>query len=156
MHLAVKPARERERFMQHVMRRTARIFPSVSSLLIITSFIDEEYFAVPLQVVRRKLDGLRDSAVTSSVWKSDFKHPLETRPDLEVFMLDFAVPECDACNLASRISTRSARISGIPYDRLTFKVSSASFSITWSSALPSQSLLRTETRSLTLTNLKGR
>lgn len=66
---------------------------------------------------------MRDAIVTSSVWKPDFKKTLETYPEFETVFLDFAVPECDACHLGGRMSTITGRVSGKPYDRLTFEVS---------------------------------
>ncbi|KZT67736.1 hypothetical protein DAEQUDRAFT_728731 [Daedalea quercina L-15889] len=80
-----------------------------------------QYFAVPLQITRRKLVGMRDSLVTSSVWRTDYKKSLETYPDFEVHQLDFTVSGCDACHLGSRMSTRLGRLSGLPYDRDTFE-----------------------------------
>lgn len=82
----------------------------------------DDYFALPLTVIRRKIDGLRDSLVTSSVWRPEFKRPLEKRPNLEILELDFAIPTCDACHLGGRMSTRLGRVSGELYDRLTFQV----------------------------------
>lgn len=121
VHLALQPAEQRDFFVERVMQGMR---PSIQLCIPLKLLTDEEYFAVPLQVVRRKLDGLRDSAVTSSVWKSDFKRPLETLPNLELYMLEFAIPECDACNLGSRVSTRCAKVTGAPYDKSTYEVGS--------------------------------
>lgn len=82
----------------------------------------EEYFAVPLQVARRTLFGLRDSLVASSVWKPEFKKPVDTYPELDVLPLDFAVPACDACHLGGRMATLVGRLSGLPYDHWGFEV----------------------------------
>jgi hypothetical protein len=87
-----------------------------------TVLLGEEYFSVPLRVVRRKLTGLRDSLVTSSTWQPEFKKPLETYPEFDLLPLDFAVPSCDACHLGGRMSTLIGRLSGLPYDRLGFEV----------------------------------
>lgn len=84
----------------------------------------DRYFSVPLQIARRKLTGMRDSLVTSSVWRTEFKKPLETFPEFETVRMDFAVPACDACHLGGRVSTLTGRVSGDPYDRLTFEVGS--------------------------------
>jgi hypothetical protein len=101
--------------------------------------IDEEYFSVPLtvcisllylvlllisspQVARRKILGLRDSLVASSVWRPEFKKPLETYPELDMVQLDFAMPGCDACHLGARMSTLTGRLLGEPYDPLGFEV----------------------------------
>jgi hypothetical protein len=84
--------------------------------------LDEEYFSVPLRIARRKLSGLRDSLVASSVWRPDFKQQLEKYPTFELTGLDFAVPACDACHLGGRMSTLLGRVSGSPYDRFGFEV----------------------------------
>jgi len=84
--------------------------------------LDEEYFSVPLHIARRKLSGLRDSLVASSVWRPDFKQQLEKYPTFELTGLDFAVPACDACHLGGRMSTLLGRVSGLPYDRFGFEV----------------------------------
>lgn len=87
---------------------------------------------MPLTVARRKISGLRDSLVASSVWRPEFKKSLETYPELDLSQLDFAVPQCDACHLGSRVSTIQGRLSGSPYDRFGFKVSRPiHLSITW-------------------------
>jgi len=83
--------------------------------------LEEEYFAVPLQVARRKLSSMRDSLVASSVWRPDFKNSLETYPEFDLVPLDFAVPACDACHLGGRISTIMGRLSGSSYDRWGFE-----------------------------------
>lgn len=82
------------------------------------------YLSVPLQVTRRKLSGMRDSLVTSSVWRSDFKKVLETYPKFTLVRLDFAIPECDACHLGGRLSTLLGRLSGKSYDEYDFEVTS--------------------------------
>ena len=84
---------------------------------------EEEYFSVPLQVTRRKLSGMRDSLVASSVWRSDFKKVLETYPEFTLVRLRFAIPQCDACHLGGRLSTLLGRLSGRPYDEYDFEVS---------------------------------
>jgi hypothetical protein len=84
--------------------------------------LDEEYFSVPLIIARRKLDGLRDSLVASSVWRPDFKKQLQKYPTFELTGLDFAVPACDACHLGGRMSTLLGRVSGSPYDKFGFEV----------------------------------
>ncbi|KAL0071396.1 hypothetical protein AAF712_001253 [Marasmius tenuissimus] len=76
----------------------------------------EEYFSVPLKVFRRKLFGLRDSLVASSVWRPYFKRALEKHPDFDLLRMDFAVPGCDACHLGARMSTFQARLTGKGYD----------------------------------------
>lgn len=90
--------------------------------ILISCISDNEYFSVPLQIARRKLAGLRDSLVASSVWRPDFKNQLHKYPVLELSHLDFAIPACDACHLGKRMSTLLGRVSGAPYDRLGFQV----------------------------------
>lgn len=85
--------------------------------------LSDQYFSVPLQIARRKLSGMRDSLVASSIWRSDFKKSLETFPEFEVHHLEYSEPGCDACHLGSRMSTRLGRLSGLPYDPTTFEVS---------------------------------
>ncbi|KAH7926318.1 hypothetical protein BV22DRAFT_1033035 [Leucogyrophana mollusca] len=102
VHMAVRPKFERRTFMEQMLRV-------------------EEYFSVPLQITRRKLSGIRDSMVTSSVWRPSFKKPLEIYPEFELVYLDFSVPQCDACHLGGRVSTLLGRVSGIPYNRLDFE-----------------------------------
>lgn len=82
----------------------------------------DQYFSVPLQIARRKIMGIRDSIVTSSVWQPHYKKPLETYPVFEVISLQFSVPSCDACRLGGRVSTLTGRLSGEPYDKQTFQV----------------------------------
>ncbi|KAL0946865.1 hypothetical protein HGRIS_013031 [Hohenbuehelia grisea] len=81
----------------------------------------QQYFSVPLQMVRRKLAGLRDSLVASSVWRSEFKRALGKYPEFNLEDLQFAVPACDACHLGGRLSTRIGRLSGNSYDPTGFK-----------------------------------
>ncbi|KAF5373774.1 hypothetical protein D9758_000581 [Tetrapyrgos nigripes] len=102
VHIAVRPGLERHEFMVQTLKK-------------------EDYFSLPLNVTRRKLSGLRDSLVASSVWRSDFKKTLEKYPDLDVIQLDFAVAGCDACHLGSRTSTLCGRLLGHPYDRVGFE-----------------------------------
>ncbi|PFH54330.1 hypothetical protein AMATHDRAFT_78594 [Amanita thiersii Skay4041] len=97
VHIAVHPAPERHRFMKKQIR-------------------DEEYFAVPLAVVRRKITSIRDSLVASSTWRPKFKKLLETYPEFDLVALNDAVPECEACHLGGRRSTLLGRLSGFPYD----------------------------------------
>ncbi|KAI0725129.1 hypothetical protein C8Q72DRAFT_755507, partial [Fomitopsis betulina] len=88
---------------------------------VVNRFTKDQYFYVPLQTARRKLSGMRDSLVASSIWRSDFKKALETFPEFEVHHLEYTVPGCDACHLGSRLSTRLGRLSGQPYDPTTFQ-----------------------------------
>ncbi len=66
--------------------------------------------------MRRKLLGIRDSLVASSVWKPAFKKGLERYPEFSLIRLDFAVPTCDACHLGGRMSTLIGRLTGSQYD----------------------------------------
>ncbi|KDR81628.1 hypothetical protein GALMADRAFT_239697 [Galerina marginata CBS 339.88] len=102
VHVAVQPTKSRADFMEARIR-------------------DEQYFSVPLQVTRRKLSGLRDSLVSSSVWRPEFKRSLENYPDFELVALDFAMPSCDACHLGGRMSTLLGRLSGCQYNKFGFK-----------------------------------
>ena len=120
VHLAVQPVEDRRAFMKQAMKGTNDLY-SVSYLVNVFGG-SEQYFSVPLQIARRKITGMRDSLVTSSVWRTAFKKPLETYPEFEAIPMDFAVPTCDACHLGGRMSTLTGRISGEPYDKLTYEV----------------------------------
>ncbi len=87
--------------------------------------ISDKYFGVPLQIARRKLEGMRDSLVASSVWRPNFKKALATYPDFETTEMAFALQGCDACHLGGRLATLLGRASGDPYDRRTFMVNNA-------------------------------
>ncbi|KAJ3896458.1 hypothetical protein GG344DRAFT_36628 [Lentinula edodes] len=102
VHIAVHPPIERHEFMEMQMK-------------------NEVYFSVPLLAARRKIIGLRDSLVASSVWKPEFKGPLERYPELDLVQLEFSMPGCDACNLGARMSTLNGRLLGEAYDRLGFE-----------------------------------
>ncbi|KIL00117.1 hypothetical protein PAXRUDRAFT_821997 [Paxillus rubicundulus Ve08.2h10] len=102
VHMAVRPLSERCLFLKHVLK-------------------DEEYFSVPLQATRRKLSGMRDSLVASSVWRSEFKKALETYPEFTLVRMSFAIPQCDACHLGGRLSTLLGRVGGEPYDVYDFE-----------------------------------
>ncbi|KAI5899468.1 uncharacterized protein SCHCODRAFT_02483637 [Schizophyllum commune H4-8] len=101
-HIAVQPPDERHDFMEHALK-------------------NEEYFAVPLKMFRRKLIGLRDSLVAGSLWRADFKKALEIFPEFELVQMEYAVPDCDACHISTRMSTRIGRLVGYPYDPLGFQ-----------------------------------
>ena len=83
----------------------------------------DQYFSVPLKIARRKLSGMRDSLVAGSTWKPTFRKALDTYPNLETQHLEFTVLGCDACNLGGRKSTIQGRLSGEPYDPVTYEVS---------------------------------
>lgn len=102
VHIAVRAPRERHQFMTMQMR-------------------DEEYFSIPLKMMRRKLMGLRDSLVASSAWKPEFKMTIEKYPEFELTELSYAQPGCDACHIGSRRSTLIGRVTGFPYDCLGFE-----------------------------------
>lgn len=76
---------------------------------------------MPVSIARRKLDGLRDSLVASSVWRPDFKKALERYPEFTLTSLDFVIPSCDACHLGNRKSTLCGHLDGTPYDRSGFR-----------------------------------
>ena len=81
----------------------------------------DEYFSVPLEIVRRKLDGVRDS-IASSKWRPSFTKALKSSPEFHITSLNSAVPYCDACHLGGRMSTFIGRLDGKPYDTTTFQV----------------------------------
>jgi hypothetical protein len=83
---------------------------------------EEQYFNVSLSQIRRKLDGMRDSAVASSIWRPDFTTALAKYPHIQLTSLATAVAGCDACHLGGRLSTIQAQVSGEAYDRTTFEV----------------------------------
>ncbi|TBU50876.1 hypothetical protein BD309DRAFT_985491 [Dichomitus squalens] len=82
---------------------------------------ENQYFSVPLKIARRKLSGMRDSLVAGSTWKPTFRKALDTYPNLETQHLEFTVLGCDACNLGGRKSTIQGRLSGEPYDPVTYE-----------------------------------
>ncbi|KAF5315605.1 hypothetical protein D9611_004714 [Ephemerocybe angulata] len=92
VHIAVQPPKKRKKFMQTNMEG------------------------------KRKLAGLRDSLVASSVWRPQFKKALERFPQFSLTSLAFTVPECDACHLGRRVSTLCGRLDGEPYDRVGFQL----------------------------------
>ncbi|KAI0780832.1 hypothetical protein BD413DRAFT_682557 [Trametes elegans] len=91
---------------------------------IATDLQKNQYFSVPLKITRRKLSGMRDSLVAGSTWRPNFRKALDTYPVLEVFPLEFTVLGCAACNLGGRKSTLQGRLSGEPYDELTYQACS--------------------------------
>ncbi|TBU35882.1 hypothetical protein BD311DRAFT_647037 [Dichomitus squalens] len=82
---------------------------------------ENQYFSVPLKIARRKLSGMRDSLVAGSTWKPTFRRALDTYPNLETQHLEFTVLGCDACNLGGRKSTIQGRLTGEPYDPVTYE-----------------------------------
>ncbi|KAG8954642.1 hypothetical protein FRC04_011075 [Tulasnella sp. 424] len=101
VHLAIQPPQSRARFMKEAE--------------------NNEYFKNALRALSKKLDGLRDSLVRSSVWKPEFTKVLNTYPEFELMNLDFSVPTCDACHMGGRVSTFMGRSSGRPYRKDTFE-----------------------------------
>jgi len=101
VHLAMMSMNKRQAYMEEVLN-------------------SENYFSVPFQVIRRRISATQD-AITSSVWKRDYRKALEQYPDLTLTKLDFAVPHCDACHLGGRQSTIAGWLKGIPYDNLSFE-----------------------------------
>ncbi|KAK2466894.1 hypothetical protein APHAL10511_001152 [Amanita phalloides] len=106
VHVAVHPPLERREFMFKQLK-------------------DEEYFSIPLRILRRKIMGLRDSLVTSSVWRSEYRKSLDTYPAFDLTQLGDAFPGCDACHLGGRKSTMGGRLSGTPYDKHGFEMIAA-------------------------------
>jgi hypothetical protein len=81
-----------------------------------------DYFNSSLRAVGRKLGGLKDSLVQSSVWKEPFTKALKKFPDLDLKELDYAESICDACRISGRIATVKGTCSGPSYSRTTFEV----------------------------------
>jgi len=125
VHVAVQPPADRNAYMERQMQGLPIFheYDDLSSYLNTSS--EEEYFFIPLQVARRKLSGLRDSLVSSSVWKPAFTRNLEKYPEFQLIELDFAVPSCDACHLGGRMSTLLGRLSGFQYNKSGFETVSA-------------------------------
>lgn len=123
VHLAVQKPKDRHSYMEHTMK--SELVGTLRLLGLICGYVDTKYFSVPLQIARRKLSGLKDSLVASSVWRPDFKNQLQRYPTFELTSLSFAIPACDACHLGGRMSTLLGRVGGNPYDRMGFKVSTA-------------------------------
>lgn len=73
-------------------------------------------------IARRKLSGLRDVSVASSVWRPAFRKSLLTYSEFSLTRLDFAVPQCDACHLGGRLSTFAGRVLGDRYDPFSYEV----------------------------------
>jgi hypothetical protein len=84
---------------------------------------DTHYFRTALDAFRRRFEAMRDSLITSSVWKPDFKRSLERYPELVIGVLDEAEMGCDACHLGGRMSKYEGTLDGSPYDGETFEVS---------------------------------
>jgi hypothetical protein len=82
----------------------------------------KQYYRASYEAISRKLQSQKDSLVTSSVWKPDFKTSLETYPELVVSHLDEIEYGCDACHLTGRLSRFSGELRGKAYDRETFEV----------------------------------
>lgn len=126
VHMAVQDADER-RDAATSLQQSERLSVSTKFHSNDTSAkprIADQYFSVPLKITRRKLSGMRDSLVAGSTWKPWFRKTLDKYPTFELYELDFTVPGCDACNLGSRLSTRQGRLSGEPYDPLTYEACS--------------------------------
>ncbi|KAJ9095614.1 hypothetical protein QFC21_005485 [Naganishia friedmannii] len=79
------------------------------------------YYRQSYDAISRKLKGQKDSLVTSSVWKTDFKRSLETYPEFVVGHLDEVEYGCDACHLTGRLSKFVGDLRGNAYDRDTFE-----------------------------------
>lgn len=118
VHMAVHPTAERRPFMKKMLEG---LYVHSHSQRGANLDLEEEYFSVPLQVMRRKLSGMKDSLVTSSVWRPDFKKPLERHPEFQLIRMQFSVPQCDACHLGGRVSTLLGRVSGKSYDKYDFE-----------------------------------
>lgn len=82
----------------------------------------KQYYRASYEAISRKLQSQKDSLVTSSVWKPDFKTSLETYPELIISYLDEVEYGCDACHLTGRLSKFSGELQGKAYDPETFEV----------------------------------
>jgi len=71
-------------------------------------------------MTRRKLLGLRDSLVASSIWRPKFRKALDKYPKFECVPLTSPVSSCDACHLTGRLSTLLGRLGGVPYNKVGF------------------------------------
>jgi hypothetical protein len=83
---------------------------------------ESSYFKTALEAFRRRFQGMKDSLITSSVWKPEFKKSLEVWPEFIIGHLDEAVMGCDACHLSGRMSKYEGRLEGRAYDPETFEV----------------------------------
>ncbi len=83
---------------------------------------DAAYYKVAFRALRKKLSGTKDSMVTSSVWRQNFKLALETYPEFHIITLDHAVDGCDACHIGGRMSKFIGQLEGYKYDKKTFSV----------------------------------
>ncbi|GHJ90041.1 hypothetical protein NliqN6_6443 [Naganishia liquefaciens] len=81
----------------------------------------KQYYRASYEAISRKLQSQKDSLVTSSVWKPDFKTSLETYPELIISYLDEVEYGCDACHLTGRLSKFSGELRGKAYDPETFE-----------------------------------
>lgn len=129
VHLAVTAPAARTRIAERLTRgeymqflRLFGLFGLLIRWLFGTVPCLDEYFSVPLSMTKRKLADLRDS-LASSVWRPAYKKVLLTYPEFNLHVLDFAIPQCDACHLGGRLSKFVGRLSGDPYDSTTFQVS---------------------------------
>lgn len=120
-HVAVQERADREAFME---TQIESMFPNPphTRLFLTTTYSEEQYFSVPLQIVRRKIDSLRVVLVESSRFQPTFKNLVSRYPHFELYKMDFAVNGCDACTMSSRISTIAGRLSGVPYVKNGFEV----------------------------------
>lgn len=84
---------------------------------------DAAYYKVAFRAFEKKLNGMKDSTVTSSVWRPNFKRALESYPEFNVITLEEAVEGCDACHIGGRMSKFIGQLGGDKYDRKTFSVS---------------------------------
>lgn len=122
VHMAVHDEDERSEVATRLQNSACSSTSRESSVCTDTHVFSDQYFSVPLQIARRKLTGMRDSLVAGSTWRPNFRKALDTYPDLEVYGLEFTVLGCAACNLGGRKSTLQGRLSGDPYDKLTYQV----------------------------------
>lgn len=61
-----------------------------------------------IKQVRRSIEGIIDSGIASSIWREEFRHAIDTRPDLEIYQ-SVTAPGCEGCNKHDRIASVQAR-----------------------------------------------
>ncbi|KAG4306587.1 hypothetical protein PORY_000575 [Pneumocystis oryctolagi] len=82
---------------------------------------ESEQFVFSLKYLERKFNSLRDSVLSSSVWKLPFIDALSSRPILKTGTCE---PRflCDACNISKRISTFWIQFHGPKYNPKTLEI----------------------------------
>lgn len=122
VHIACLEPHLRKDGMTRSLKGERVYFSSVSdSDMFVGDGEDAEYFRNARDQLSKKLLGVRDSQVASSVWKPEYRKNLETYPELGVTYCQTEA-NCAACRKSNAISTREATLSGVPYNPLGFQV----------------------------------